>query len=372
MPDTDVCEPATTAPAVPRRGKRRRRWLPLLVVVNVAALTHLAWRVAQMRAKPDGHATVLIEAARTGPGNTVELVMKGELQPGEVLNTASWHLFNSGRDAQFARQDFVVGPERDGVRLTWTVPAEFTQQEITDAVARIRAQWTNRPFELNPTNSPAVLMLTNAAGNRFIGLLAFTLTGSEPSPPGGVTVIHQPSLMKRPDGELPVAEVFVETREPALITLDFFVRRRGALAHVPPLSGWTVAGTNGMTDARFTWHAPFGSVPKPAWGLRVFDFRTKMDSLVMRAFASDLQGLTWRPVPKPATVHPVGQGSYELVLFTAQETAEPPAEIEALIIVRRHPVPIELATAHPLGRACGGEYRPRAPGGGGLSPVWQP
>jgi hypothetical protein len=141
---------------------------------------------------------------------------------------------------------------------------------------------------------------------------------------------------------------------------------------VPPLSGWTVAGTSGITDARFTWHAPFGSVPKPAWGLRILDFRTKMDSLVMRAFASDLQGLTWRPGPKPATVHPVGQGSYELVLFTAQGVSGTTAEIEALVIVRRHPVPTDTAAAHPLGRAFDGEPRPRTPGGCGLSPVRQP
>lgn len=355
MPDTQFLEaPAPTATPPSDRSSRRRRLLPLLVVINIAAFLHLAWRASQMREQPDGRASVTIKDCRVGRDNSVELVLKGALQPGEAVNAVSWHIINSGRDAHFARQSFIVGPEMGTQLLTWTLPTEFASDQITSAVAAIRMGWLGREFELNRTNSPAVLMLTNAAGVRFIGLLVFSLAGDDSDVPGGATVTMQPSAIGRGDGELPVAEVFVETREPSLITLDFFIRRQGVLAHVPPLSGWSVAGTNGITDACFTWHAPAGSSPKPTWNLRVFDYRTKIDSLVVRAFASNLSGLPWRAEPKPRTVHPVGQGSYEVVLFRAQNPSASAEPIEAVVIIRRLAIPAEVRARWPLGGVFGG------------------
>ena len=119
------------------------------------------------------------------------------------------------------------------------------------------------------------------------------------------------------------------------------------------MSGWSVAGTNGITDACFTWHAPAGSGAKRTWNLRVFDYRTKIDSLVVRAFATDLQGLQWHAEPKPTTVHPVGHGSYEVVLFKAQEMASA-ADVEAVVVVRRLAVPAEIRARFPLGGVFGG------------------
>lgn len=78
MPDTVVCEPTTTGPATPGRPTRRWRWLPLLVVLNVAELTRLAWRVASKRAGSDGHAPLLLETMRADSGNTVVVGLNEE------------------------------------------------------------------------------------------------------------------------------------------------------------------------------------------------------------------------------------------------------------------------------------------------------
>lgn len=355
MPDTQFLE--VSAPTTTPRSERpsRRRWLlALLLAINGIAFIHLAWRANQMREQPDGRASVTVKDCRAGRDHSVELVLKGALQPGEAVNAVSWHVLNSGRDAQFARQSFIVGPEMGTQLLTWTLPTEFASDQITSAVAAIRTGWLGREFELNQTNSPAVLILTNSAGARFIGMLAFSLARDDSSLPGGAMVTMLPSATIRADGEPPLAEVFVETREASLITLDFFIRRNGVLAHVPPLSGWSVAGTNGITDACFTWHAPAGSGPKPTWNLRVFDYRTKIDSLVVRAFATDLQGLQWRAEPKPTTVHPVGQGSYEIVLFRAQNPSASAGPIEAVVTIRRLAIPAEVRARWPLGGVFGG------------------
>jgi hypothetical protein len=78
MPDTAVCEPTTTGPATPGRPTRRWRWLPLLVVLNVAELTRLAWRVASKLAGSDGHAPLLLETMRADSGNTVVVGLNEE------------------------------------------------------------------------------------------------------------------------------------------------------------------------------------------------------------------------------------------------------------------------------------------------------
>jgi hypothetical protein len=67
MPDTAVCEPTTTGPA-----------MPLLVVLNVAELTRLAWRVASKLAGSDGHAPLLLETMRADSGNTVVVGLNEE------------------------------------------------------------------------------------------------------------------------------------------------------------------------------------------------------------------------------------------------------------------------------------------------------